>query len=177
MPSQAKKEKGLGILGLTMREFQVFLIFLQHEGEKISFFKDQIDKKLGLTSRTKAYDYINKLYDRNNPSSSYLEKVDNSFFVKQNIRKQYERFIIPTLTNVKESIKEYLDDLIDETHSVEKIRDKFCSFSDELKLTIIEVLEDSSISKRDKKKLEKKILGEFENSLKVELVKYQLFSE
>ncbi|MFW9951912.1 MAG: hypothetical protein ACFFKA_17480 [Candidatus Thorarchaeota archaeon] len=174
MPSQAneKNKKNLGFMGLTMREFQVFLTILQYEGESVSFYKNLIDAKFNHESKTKGYDYISILV-----KNKYARKEGKLIFINDDIRKQYEKLIIPTLGNVKESIKTYVDETKEETRDIEKIREKFSNYTNELKFNIIEILKDSPINKRENRYLQKRILSEFENSLKVELVKYQLFSE
>ena len=174
MPPYSKTDNKFDFNKLTMRELQSFMIILQYEGERLHFLKKEIDKMFKHKSRTKGYDYINGLCQK---GLVYKEKNPTRIFIYQDIRKQYEKLILPTLSNIKESIDAQLNDYIEEFADTQKIREKFSNYTDTLKESVIKILKSSPIKERDYKRLQKKILGEFENNLKVELVKHQLFSE
>lgn len=179
MASRDKKEKIFDLNELTMRELQTFLLILQYEGESLHVLKRHVDTQFNHKSRTKGYDYINALCQK---GLVYKKKVNIRgketlrIFIYQDTRKKYEKLILPTLNNIKEAITTYMDDFVKELEDTEKIREKFSNYTDSLKNSIIKILKNSTIKEKENKRLQKKILEEFENNLKVELVKYQLFS-
>jgi hypothetical protein len=180
MKSYVKEEAFFDLNKVTMRELQTFLVVLQYEGESLSDLKKYIDVEFKHKSRTKGYDYINILCQK---GFLYKKKVYNKgrettrIFVNNNIRKQYEKLILPTLSNTKDAYRDFLNIYFDEIKEAEKIREKFSIYTETLKNSIIRILKSSPIKEKESKSLQKKMLGEFENSLKVELIKYQLFSK
>ena len=174
MAPHNKKDKKFDFDKLSMRELQAFLIILQYEGERLHFIKMEIDKMAKHKSRTKGYDYINGLCQK---GFVYKEKNPTRIFIYPDIRKQYEKLILPTLSSIKESFDAQLNDYIEEYADTQKIREKFSNYTDTLKNSVTKILKSSPIKERDYRRLQKKIFGEFEDNLKVELVKHQLFSE
>ncbi len=179
MGSRDRKEKAFSLDELTMRELQTFLLILQYEGVSLPVLKKHIDTQFNHKSRTKGYDYINALCQKGFVFKKKVNKKGKDalrIFISQDTRKKYEKLILPTLNNIKEAITAYMDDFVKEVGDTEKIREKFSNYTDSLKKSIINIVKNSPINEKENKRLQKKILEECETNLKVELVKYQLFS-
>jgi hypothetical protein len=180
MKTYAKMHPVFDLNQFTMRELQTLLIVLRYEGESLPNLKNIIDLEFKHRSRTKGYDYINNLCRRGFIYKKNLYNRGNEItciFVHENARRQYEKFILPTFKDVKEAHKNLLDDYLSEIRDVEKFREKFSSYTQCIKNSITTILRNSPLKEKENKHLQKKILRELENHLKVELVKYQIFSE
>ena len=196
-PSPNKNSFNLN--NLSMREFEAFLIFLRHEGEELSVLKKFIDLSFNYTSRTKAYDYINNLcktiYEKKTTIEGKQEekpkirrkpfaykkkttvagKQVTRIYVKPKIRKEYEKFILPTIGSIEESLKDVFEEYIDDLKDVEKMREKFRAYTENVILSINNLLvEHAKIvnSKLFQKKLHDTIWKYF----RAEMLKFQMFN-
>jgi hypothetical protein len=165
---------------LSMREFEVFLIFLKHEGEESSVLKKFIDLSFEYTSRTKAYDYINSLCKKEYAyKETTLEKGKNvtRIFIRKQIRKEYEKFILPTIGNIKESLKDVFEEYIDDLKDVEKIREKFRVYTENVILSINNLLVNEPVKTLNSKRFQKKLNDMIWRYFRAEMLKYEMFSK
>jgi len=156
---------------LSIREFEAFLIVLKNEGKELSVIKTAIDMRFGLTSRTKGYDYIRNLRNKN-----FIETLEKKIYVKENIRSEYERLILPTITDLNKSIKTLFKDYMNEVKEEEKLMEKFRSYTENILQAINNVLEDTPTKNINKKKLKKKLIDSIWRYFRAEMLKIELFS-
>jgi len=180
--SSSSNENGFNLNDLFTREFETFLIFLRHEGEELRVLKKFIDLSFNYTStsRTKAYDYINSLCAKGLAyKKTTTEKGKNvtRIFVRKKVRNEYEKFILPTIGSIKESLKDVFEEYIDDLKDAKKVREKFRVYTENVILSISNLIvnepEKSLKSKRFQKKLYDTIFGYF----RAEMLKYEMFSK
>ena len=172
--SNQKNEKKIVTLvsPLSMREFEALLIILKNDGEELAVLKAAIDVKFKLESRTKGYDYIRNLRNKN-----FIETLKKKIYVKENIRSEYERLILPTVKNLNESIKKLSDDYMNEIKEEEKLMEKFRTYTETILQGIKHVLEDTPTKNLTKKKLERKIGDMIWRYFRAEMLKIEMFSK
>ena len=165
---------------LSMREFEAFLIFLRHEGEELSVLKKFIDLSFNYTSRTKAYDYIYSLskkglvYKKTMPEKG---KNITRIFIRKKVRKEYEKFILPTIGSIKESLKDVFEEYIDDLKDVEKIREKFRAYTENVMLSISNLLVNEPVKTLNSKRFHKKLNDTIWKYFRAEMLKYEMFSK
>ena len=172
--SNQKNEKKIVTLvsPLSMREFETFLIILKNEGEELGVLKAAIDVKFKLGSRTKGYDYIRNLRNKN-----FIETLEKKIYVKENIRSEYERLILPTVKNLNESIKKLSKDYVEEIKEEEKLMEKFRAYTETILKGISHVLEDTPTKNLNKKKLERKIGDTIWRYFRAKMLEIEMFSK
>jgi len=164
---------------LSMREFEAFLIFLRHEGKELSVLKKFIDLSFDHTSRTKGYDYINVLCQKGFAyKKTTLEKGKKvtRIFIRKQIRSEYEKFILPTIGSIKESLKDVFEEYIDDFKDVEKIREKFRAYTETVILSINNLLVNESIKTLNSKRFQKKLNETIWKYYRAEMLKSQIFN-
>lgn len=177
-PSSSKNSFNLN--NLSMREFETFLIFLRHEGEELSVLKKFIDLSFDHTSRTKGYDYINILcrkgfaYKRTIPEKG---KNVTKIFIRKKIRKEYEKFILPTIGSIKESLEDVFEEYIDDLKDVEKIREKFRAYTENVIVSISNLLVNEPVKTLNSKRFHKKLNDTIWKYFRAEMLKYEMFSK
>jgi hypothetical protein len=177
-PSSSKNSFNLN--NLSMREFETFLIFLSHEGEELSVLKKFIDLSFDHTSRTKGYDYINILCKKGLAyKKTTLEKGKNvtRIFIRKKIRKEYEKFILPTIGSIKESLKDVFEEYIDDLKDVEKIREKFRAYTENIILSVSSLLVNEPVKTLKSKRFQKKLYDTIFKYFRAEMLKYEMFSK
>jgi hypothetical protein len=177
-PNSSKNNFSLN--NLSMREFETFLIFLRHEGEELSVLKKFIDLSFDHTSRTKGYDYINILCRKGFAyKKTTLEKRKNvtRIFIRKKVRKEYERFILPTIGSIKESLKDVLEEYIDDLKDLEKIREKFRAYTETVILSISDLLLNEPVKTLNSKRFQKKLNDMIWRYFRAEMLKYEMFSK
>jgi hypothetical protein len=195
-----EKSEDFSLDNFSLREFETFLILLAHNGKKLSVIKRFIDKRFNYKSRTKGYDYINALCKNGKNRVAYKKtefengKNVTRVFVKEEARKNYETFILPTITNMKIA-NENLIKKIKEISSLDTIREKFRNYTetiidhfkelerDHFKTTLKDLKDhfkdpefNSAMAMKNKKflkKIEDTIWGYF----RAEMLKYEFFSQ
>lgn len=176
----SSNKNSFNLNNLSMREFETFLIFLRHEGEELSVLKKFIDLSFDYTSRTKAYDYINSLCKKGLAyKRTTLEKGKKvtRIFIRKKIRKEWEKFILPTIGSIKESLKDVFEEYIDDLKDVEKIREKFRAYTETVILTINDLLVNEPVKTLNSKRFQKKLYETIWKYFNSEMLKYQLFSK
>ena len=168
-----KREKRIVTLvsPLSIREFEAFLIVLKNEGKELSVIKTAIDMRFGLTSRTKGYDYIRSLVNK-----KFLKKLEKKIYVEKKIRSEFEKLILPTITNLNDSIKKLFKDYMNEIKEEAKLMEKFRSYTENILQAINNVLEDTPTKNINKKKLKKKLIDSIWRYFRAEMLKIELFS-
>jgi len=170
---------------VSMREFEALLIILKDDGEELSVVKTAIDTKFDHQSRTKGYDYINNLCRRGyafkkikikKSKTGADEKREVRIYVKKNIRREYERLILPTIRDLNDSIKKLFKEYMSEIKEEENLREKFRSYTETILQAINHVLEDTPAKPLNKKKLQKKIIDTIWRYFRAEMLKTEMFS-
>ena len=165
---------------LSMREFETFMILLIHEGEELSILKKFIDLEFDHESNNrKAYDYINNLCKKGFAYKIFPVKGKQvrRIYVNSAIRKKYERFILPTIGSIKESLKDVFEEYIDELKDVEKIREKFKAYTETVILSINNLLVNDHGKTLNSKRFQKKINETIWKYFRAEMLKYEMFSK
>ena len=170
--NQEKKKIVTLVSSLSIREFEAFLIILKNDGQKLSVIKTAIDTKFGLSSRTKGYDYIRILVNK-----KFIENEKKIISVKKNIRSEYEKLILPTITDLNASIKKLSDNYQDEIKEEEKLKEKFRSYTETILLAINNVFEDTPSKSLNKKKIQKKLVDTIWRYFRAEMLKIEMFSK
>jgi hypothetical protein len=178
--SPNSNKNSFSLNNLSMREFEAFLMFLRYEGEELSVLKKFIDLSFDYTSRTKAYDYINSLCKKGLAyKKTTLEngKKVTRIFVRKKIRKEYEKFILPTIGSIKESLKDVFEEYIDELKDVEKIREKFKAYTETVILSINNLFVNDHGKTLNSKRFQKKVHDTIWKYFRAEMLKYEMFSK
>jgi len=190
------KDNAFDLRQLSMREFEAFMILLMHEGEEQSILKQLIDIEFDHTSSTKGYDYINNLckdiYEKKEDEEepkirrkafAYKKKTTvegkqvTRIYVKPIIRKKYEKFILPTVSSLKESLNDIIKEYTDSIKEEEKIRDKFKAFTETIILTLKDLITDAPVKTLSSKRFQTKIYDMIWKYYRSEVLKYEVFSK
>ena len=180
MEKNKKKNKFFDLNSLTSREFQAFLILLAFEGNKIPLLKTSIDLQFGHKSRTKGYDYINELckkglvYKKNNVENG---KKHVSIHVNKKVRSEYEKLVVPTLSNTKNIVRKLIQDNLDTIKDMEKNKEKFKNYTETIINAVNELINTSSSSAIKNKRFQKKINDLVWKYYRAEMVKSEMFSK
>ena len=182
--SNQKNEKKIVTLvsPLSMREFEALLIILKNDGEELAVLKAAIDARFKLESRTKGYDYIRNLCNKNFTVKKIIKPAAGGkrtvrIYVENKVRSEYERLILPTVKNLNESIKKLSDDYMNEIKEEEKLMEKFRTYTETILQGIKHVLEDTPTKNLTKKKLERKIGDMIWRYFRAEMLKIEMFSK
>ena len=164
---------------LTMRELEALLIILKDDGKELPVIKTAIDTKFAHQSRTKGYDYINNLANKGMVYKKEIttgEKRVVRIYVRKKIRSEYERLILPTISDLSESIKKLYKDYMVEIKEEEKLMEKFRSYTETIIQGINRVLEDTPTKNLNKKKFQRKIGDTIWRYFRAEMLKIEMFS-
>jgi len=174
------KENTFNIRDLSMREFEAFMILLMHDGVEHSILKRLIDLEFDHQSPTKGYDYINNLCKKgfaHKKRTTVKGKQVTRIYVRTTVRKKYEKYILPTVSNVEESlndiIKEYVDGIKEET----KIREKFKTYTEILILSINDLITNTPAMSLSSQRFQKKVYDTIWKYYRAEILKYEVFSK
>ena len=174
------KNNAFNLRQLSMREFEAFMILLMHEGEEQSIFKQLIDMDFDHKSPTKGYDYINNLCKKGfayKKKTTVKGKQETKIYIRSTIRKNYERFILPTVSSLRESLNDIIKDYIDSITNEEKIRDKFKTFTETIILALKDLITDAPVKTLSSKRFQKKIYDMIWKYYRSEVLKYEVFSK
>lgn len=175
-------QKNIGtfsLKNLTMREFEALLIILKDEGKALPVIKTAIDTKFNHKSRTKGYDYINNLVKKGMVDKKEIttgEKKVVRLYVRKKIRREYEKLILPTITDLNDSIKKLFTDYMSEIKEEEKLMEKFRAYTEIILQGINHVLEDTPTKNLNKKKFQRKIGDTIWRYFRAEMLKIEMFS-
>jgi len=178
--SNQKSVENFSLRNLSMRELEALLIILKDEGKELPVIKTAIDTKFEHQSRTKGYDYINNLVKKGmayKKISKIGEKRVVRIYVRKRIRTEYEKLIIPTITDLNDSIKTLFKDYLNEIKEEEKLMEKFRSYTETILQGINNVLEDTTTKNLNKKKLQRKIGDTIWRYFRAEMLKIEMFSK
>ena len=176
-------QKNIGtfsLKNLSMREFEALLIILKNEGKELPVIKTAIDTKFEHSSRTKGYDYINNLAKKgmvDKKETKTGEKRVVRIYVRKKTRSEYEKLILPTITDLSESIKKLFKDYMSEIKEEEKLMEKFRSYTEIILQGINHVLEDTPTKNLNKKKFQRKIGDTIWRYFRAEMLKIEMFSK
>lgn len=104
-------------------------------------------------------------------------KTKTRIYIKSAIRKDYEKFILPTVSSLKESLNEIIKDYTDSIKEEEKIRDKFKAFTETIILTLKDLITDAPVKTLSSKRFQTKIYDMIWKYYKSEVLKYEVFSK
>ena len=173
-----KKNTHFDLNSLSSREIQAFLILLTFEGNKIPILKTFIDLQFGHKSRTKGYDYINGLvkkglvYKKNNVEHG---KTHVSIHVNKKVRSEYEKLVVPTLSNTQNIIREVIQDKLDIIRDIEKNKKKFKIYTETIINAVNDLISITSSRIIKDKRFQKKIDDLISKYYKVEMLRSELF--
>ena len=176
-------QKNIGtfsLKNLSMREFEALLIILKDEGKALPVIKTAIDTRFNHKSRTKGYDYINNLVKKGMVDKKEIITGDKRvvrIYVRKKIRREYEKLILPTITDLNDSIKKLFKDYMEEIKEEEKLMEKFRSYTEIILQAINHLLEDTPTKALNKKKLQKKLADTIWRYFKAEILKIKMFSK
>ena len=177
--SNQKSVENFSLRNLSMRELEALLIILKDEGKELPVIKTAIDTKFEHQSRTKGYDYINNLVKKGmayKKISKIGEKRVVRIYVRKRIRTEYEKLIIPTITDLNDSIKTLFKDYLNEIKEEEKLMEKFRSYTETILQGINHVLEDTTTKNLNKKKLQRKIGDTMWRYFRAKMLEIEMFS-
>ena len=178
--SNQKSVENFSLRNLSMRELEALLIILKDEGKELPVIKTAIDTKFEHQSRTKGYDYINNLVKKGmayKKISKIGEKRVVRIYVRKRIRTEYEKLIIPTITDLNDSIKTLFKDYLNEIKEEEKLMEKFRSYTETILQGINNVLEDTTTKNLNKKKLQRKIGDTIWRYFRAKMLEIEMFSK
>jgi hypothetical protein len=168
------------ITDFSFRQFQTFLIILKYEGEELSTLKNLIDLKFEYKSRTKGYDQINAICNKGMAYKKVIMengKKVTRIFIKNQVRKEYEEFVLPTIDNIKESLQNLYKNNSDDLKNLENINEKFKNYSQILIAAVQKLISSSEIKEIKSKQFPKKISDTVWKYFKAEMLKYEIFSK
>jgi len=145
---------------LSSREIQAFLIILASDGKEMSLLKNTIDLHFGHKSRTKGYDYINTLCNKGlvkKKNNKEKEKKQVTIHVKKKVRLEYEKLIVPTISDTQDVVRELLRDNLEIMKDMEKYREKIKKYTETIIDAVKELISTTSSSNIKKKRFQKKI--------------------
>jgi hypothetical protein len=195
------KDSAFNIRDLSMREFEAFMILLNHDGIEQSILKSLIDLEFGHTSPTKGYDYINNLCNKVTkkekttvdgkqvirtyvrPIFAYKKKtiIEGKqvirIYVKPIIRKNYEKFILPTISSVSESLNAIIKDYVNGIKEEEKIREKFKVYTETIILSIKNLITNTPVKTLSSQRFQRKMNETIMRYNRDEILKYEVFSK
>jgi len=174
------KEYDFNLNLLSMREFEAFMILLINEGEEQSILKKLIDLEFDHKSPTKAYDYINNLCKKGFVyKKRELLKGKNivKIYVRANIRRKYEKFMLPTINSIEDSLKEVIKDYIEGIKEEEKVREKFKGYTETIILALNDLITNTPIKTLNSQKFQRKMYDTIWKYYRSEILKYEVFSK
>ena len=174
------KENAFNIRALSMREFEAFMILLMHEGLEQAILKKLIDLEFDHTSATKGYDYINSLCKKGFAYKKKMKVKDKNItriYIKSLIRKKYEKFILPTISNLDDSLNDIIKEYIEGIKEEEKVRAKFKVYTETIILALNDLIKDAPAKGLTSQRLQKKIYDTIWKYFRSEILKYEVFSK
>ncbi|MHA1460179.1 MAG: hypothetical protein ACTSO8_01755 [Promethearchaeota archaeon] len=190
------KDNAFNIRQLSIREFEAFMILLIHEGEVQSTLKQLIDiefdqkspvkknKTWSIRNPTKSYDYINNLVrkgfaykDKDKTTVKGSKKKPTRIYVRSTLRKKYERFMLPTISSLNDSINDIIKEYSEGIKEEEKIRDKIKTYTETIILALDDLLTNTPVKSLGSKRFQKKIYDTIWKYYQTELIKYEVFSK
>lgn len=186
------RENSFDIRDLSMREFEAFMIMLMNDGIDQPTLKNLIDQEFDYTSTTKAYDHINiltKQYldsEKKIPNPKWFAykkktKVDGKntirIYVRTTIRKKYEKYMIPTIVSLNETVHSIIEEYIEGIKEEEKIREKFKAYTETIILALNDLIKDTSTKTLSSQRFQKKIYDTIWKYFRAEILKYEVFSK
>ncbi len=174
------KDNAFNLRELSMREFEAFMILLMHEGEEQSILKKIIDLEFDHKSQTKGYDYINNLCKKGfafKKKTTVNGKQVIRIYVKPTIRKKYEKFILPTVSSVSESLNDIIKGYVDGIKEEEKIREKFKVYTETIILSINDLITNTPVKTLSSQRFQRKIYDTIWKYYRAEILKYEVFSK
>ena len=174
------KDDAFNLRQLSMREFETFMILLMHEGEELSILKKFIDLEFDHKGdNRKAYDYINNLCKKNFAYKIFPVKGKQvrRIYVETEIRKKYEKFMLPTISSLNDSINDIVKDYIESIKEEDKIRAKFKAYTETIIIALNDLLTDTPVKTLNSKSFQKKIYDTIWKYFRAEILKYEVFSK
>ena len=175
-----KSKPKFDLNSLTSREFQAFLILLTFEGNNIPVLKTTIDTQFGHKSRTKGYDYINDLCQKGLVYKKInIEKGKKyvSIHVNKKVRSEYEKLVVPTLSNTKNIIKELIQDNLDIFKDIDKNREKLKSYTETLIDAVNDLIRITPTKSLKHERFQKKLEAYVWKYYRAEVLKATMFSQ
>jgi len=173
-------DNAFNLRDLSMREFEAFMILLTHDGIEQSILKHFIDIEFDHKSLTKGYDYINNLCKKgfaNKKKTTIKGKQAIRIYVRTTARKKYEKFMLPTISSINDSLNDIIKDYVDGIKEEEKIREKFKKYTETIILAINDLIADIPVKTLSSKRFQRKIYDTIWKYFRSEMLKYEVFSK
>ncbi|NVM17129.1 MAG: hypothetical protein HWN80_05385 [Candidatus Lokiarchaeota archaeon] len=174
------KDNTFDLKKLSMREFEAFMILLMHEGEVQPIIKLLIDTEFDHKSQTKGYDYINNLCKKGfafKKKTTVKGKNVIRIHVRASIRKKYEKFMLPTISSLNDSLHDIIKEYMYEIKEEEKIRDKFKVYTETIILALNDLINSTPVKTLNSQRFQKKIYDTIWKYFRSEILKYEVFSK
>ena len=98
-------------------------------------------------------------------------------YIKSAIRKDYEKFILPTVNNLRDSLSDIIKEYVDGIKEEEKIRDKFKVYTETIILALSDLIMDIPVKTLSSKRFQKKMYDMIWKYYRSEVLKYDIFSK
>jgi hypothetical protein len=173
-------ENSFDIRKLSMREFETFMILLINDGVEQPILKNLIDQEFDYTSPTKGYDHINNLCKK---KFAYKRKTTvkgknlTKIYVKSAIRKKYEKYMLPTIGDLEQSLKDILKDYTEGIKEEEKVREKFKAYTETIILALNDLIKEAPAKSLNSQRFQKKMYDTIWKYFRSEILKYEVFSK
>lgn len=188
-----RKEDSFDIRKLSIREFEAFLILLMNDGIEQPILKILIDQEFGYKSPTKGYDHINNickpsvrtLNDKQIYYPAYAKKKKikengrnvTRIYVDPTIREKYDKFILPTISNLNDSLNNIINEYIEGIKEEEKVREKFKTYTETIILALQDLIAEAPVKSLTSQRFQKKIRDTIWRYFRAEILKYEVFSK
>jgi hypothetical protein len=137
--------------------------------KKLKELKDSLEKyKLKNTKPKKSLEIIR---------IPFAYKKKTKVYIKSAIRKEYEKYMLPTIKNLDDSLKEIIKEYIDGIKEEEKVREKFKAYTETIILAIQELIEREPSKSLNSQRFQKKINDNIWKYFRSEILKYEVFSK
>ena len=98
-------------------------------------------------------------------------------YVKSTIRKKYEKFILPTISNLDDSLNDLFKEYINGITEEEKVREKFKAYTETIILALNDLITDAPAKFLNSQRFQKKIYDTIWKYFRSEILKYEVFSK
>ncbi|GAG80420.1 unnamed protein product, partial [marine sediment metagenome] len=126
------------------------------------------------------YDYINNLCKKGfayKKKTAIKGKQITRIYVRTTIRKKYEKFMLPTISSVNESLEDAIKDYMHGIKEEKKIREKFRTYTEALILSVNDLITKTPTKTLSSQRFQKKVHDTIWKYYRAEILKYEVFSK
>jgi len=136
---------------------------------EIKYFKDK-----ELKETTREHTIIRRSFAHKKKTEG---QTKTRIYIKSAIRKDYEKFILPTVNNLKDSLSDIIKEYVDGIKEEEKIRNKFKVYTETIILALSDLIMDIPVKTLSSKRFQKKMYDMIWKYYRSEVLKYDIFSK